>query len=207
MAPKVTEEYRNIVRDKILQSAAALFSRNGYHTTSMDDIVKESGLSKGAIYGYFKSKDDLFLALSDKQIESMIDCMQDVFSPNDSAKKKLMKAAEIHFRQITYLNDIWRVALELWAESPKIPSLEIRVRKHYDIVHKFFADIIYEGKKNEEFRKDIDPDMLSSILLATLGGLSIHTRMGQKFDWQKIKKSLFALLYEGIIEEESEDKQ
>ncbi len=206
MAPKVTEEYRNNVRDKILQSAAALFSQNGYHTTSMDDIVKESGLSKGAIYGYFKSKDDLFLALSDKQLESMIDNMQDAFSPEDSAKNKLMKAAEIHFRQIVDPNDVWRVTLELWVESPRIPSLEKRVRKRYDLAHKFLADIIAEGKKKGEFRKDIDPDMISSILLATIRGLSIHTRMGHNFDWQKIKKSLFALLYEGIIEEESQDK-
>lgn len=207
MAPKVTEEYRNNVRDKILQSAGALFSKNGYHTTSMDDIVKESGLSKGAIYGYFKSKEDLFLALSDKQLESMIVNMKDAFSPEDSARNKLMKAAEIHFRQIMDPNDIWRVTLELWVESPRIPSLEKRVRKRYDLAHKFLADIIAEGKNNGEFRKDVDPDMFSSILLAIVRGLSIHTRMGQKFDWQKIKKSLFALLYEGIAEEESEDEQ
>ena len=201
MAPKVTEEYRNIVRDKILQSAAALFSQNGYHMTSMDDIVNESGLSKGAIYGYFKSKDDLFLALSDRQLESMIENMQDAFSPKDSAKNKLMKAAEIHFRQITDPNDVWRVTLELWVESPKIPSLEKRVRKRYDLAHKFLADIIAEGKANGEFRKDIDPDTISSILLAMIRGLSIHTRMGQRFDWQNIKKSLFALLHEGMIVE------
>jgi len=205
MAPKVTEEYKMNIRDKILQSAGALFSKNGYHMTSMDDIVKESGLSKGAIYGYFKSKDDLFLALSDRQLESTLDNMQDAFSPGDSARKKLMKAAEIHFRQITDPTDIWRVTLELWVESPGIPSLDKRVRKRYDLAHKFLADIIAEGKGNGEFRKNIDPEMLSSIILATIRGLSIHTRMGQNFDWQKIKKSLFALLYEGIIEE-SQDK-
>jgi AcrR family transcriptional regulator len=46
-----------------MDAALACFARKGYHNTTMDDIVAESGLSKGTLYWYFKSKDDLFLSL------------------------------------------------------------------------------------------------------------------------------------------------
>ena len=199
MSPKVTDEYKQIVSEKILATASSLFARNGYHATSMDDIVKESGLSKGAIYGYFKSKEDLFLELSDKQLALTVEHMRAGFSPLDSAVNKLEKAAEIHFMQINDPNDVWRVTLELWVDSPRIPSLEKRVVKRYELAHKFLANIIEEGKRSGEFKKDTDADAVSSILLATVRGIAIHNNMGHKFNWQKIKASLLEVLFDGIL--------
>lgn len=196
--PKVTDEYKQNVREKILATAGILFARKGYHATSMDDIVRESGLSKGAIYGYFESKDDLFLSLSDEQLASIIDNMRAAFSEKDSARKKLEKAAEIHFRQIIEPDDVWCVTLERWVESPKIPSLGKRIRRRYDLANKFLSEIIEEGKRSGEFRKDVDSEAISSVLLATIRGLAVHTRMGQEFDWQKIKAALLSVLFDGI---------
>ena len=198
MAPKVTDEYRQNVREKILATASRLFARNGYHATSMDDIVCECSLSKGAIYGHFKSKEDLFLDISDKQLESVISSMRAAFSEKDSAKEKLMKAAEMHFRQIRNPNDVWCVTLEYWVESSKVPSFEKRVQRRYDMAHKFLAEIIEEGKKKGEFRKDVDSDALSSVLLATVRGLAVHLRMGTEFDWHKIRGTIMSVIFNGI---------
>jgi AcrR family transcriptional regulator len=49
-------------RTQIIEAALACFTRKGYNNTTMDDIVAESGLSKGSLYWYFKSKDELFEA-------------------------------------------------------------------------------------------------------------------------------------------------
>lgn len=57
--PKVTEEYRTARRHEIAQAALRCFARNGFAATSMADIIAESGLSAGAIYGHFTSKDEL----------------------------------------------------------------------------------------------------------------------------------------------------
>lgn len=197
--PKVDEKHRQDVRERILETAGALFARKGYHVTSMDDIVRESGLSKGAIYGYFESKEDLFLTLSDNQLASIIGNMRAAFSPGDTATTKLMKAAEIHFRQIRDPNDVWCATLERWIESPRIPSLEKRIRKRYDLAHDFLAGIIEEGRKNGEFRKGVDPAALSSVLLATMRGLAIHARAGQDFDWLKIKATILSVIFGGIL--------
>lgn len=57
--PKVTEEHKNARREQIAQAALRRFARSGFAATSMADIIEESGLSAGAIYGHYKSKDEL----------------------------------------------------------------------------------------------------------------------------------------------------
>ncbi|MCU1413929.1 MAG: TetR/AcrR family transcriptional regulator [Microbacteriaceae bacterium] len=57
--PKVTQEHRDARRREIITAAIRLFARQGFQATSMADIIAESGLSAGAIYGYYKSKDEL----------------------------------------------------------------------------------------------------------------------------------------------------
>jgi TetR/AcrR family transcriptional regulator, fatty acid metabolism regulator protein len=56
---------KSATRDKILRSALAVFARQGYHRAAVDDIVRESGTSKGAVYHHFPNKEALFLALVD----------------------------------------------------------------------------------------------------------------------------------------------
>ena len=59
--PDVSEERRN----QIIESAIQVFSRQGFANTRMDDVAAESGLSKGLLYWYFKSKDDIIIAIAD----------------------------------------------------------------------------------------------------------------------------------------------
>ncbi|HEX2905505.1 MAG TPA: helix-turn-helix domain-containing protein, partial [Phototrophicaceae bacterium] len=59
-------------RAALLDAALHCFQRTGYHRTSMDDVVRESGLSKGTLYWHFTNKQDLFLTLFDETIEQIM---------------------------------------------------------------------------------------------------------------------------------------
>jgi len=61
--PKVVPEYKEEAKSRILEAANKVFAEKGYHEATMDDIAKRLGVSKGAIYLYFSSKEDLFEAL------------------------------------------------------------------------------------------------------------------------------------------------
>src|SRR5580698_7659121 len=63
--PKISDKQREGRRQQILEAALACFAEDGFHQTGMADIVKRSGLSHGAVYLYFQSKDDLIEALAD----------------------------------------------------------------------------------------------------------------------------------------------
>lgn len=57
--PKVFPDYKKEARSRVIQAAKEVFSRKGYHATSMDDIAGELGVSRGAVYLYFKSKESI----------------------------------------------------------------------------------------------------------------------------------------------------
>ena len=63
--PKITEAQRETRRQQILDAALRCFSRDGFHNTTTADIVRESGVSQGTLYLYFKTKDEIIVALAD----------------------------------------------------------------------------------------------------------------------------------------------
>ena len=70
--PKVTEQHRLARQDEIIAAALAAFRRKGFQATSMAEIIAESGLSAGAIYGYFPSKADIIYAVATKIVGARI---------------------------------------------------------------------------------------------------------------------------------------
>ena len=67
--PLTPERRRAMTREHLLEAAAVVFARNGYHGASLDEVAAAAGFTKGAVYSNFKSKEDLFLALIDHRIE------------------------------------------------------------------------------------------------------------------------------------------
>src|ERR1700709_1989916 len=74
--PKVSEQHRLDRRDEIVDAALAAFRRKGFQATSMAEIIAQSGLSAGAIYGYFGSKSDIILAVATKIVGARIADLQ-----------------------------------------------------------------------------------------------------------------------------------
>lgn len=69
MEPLTPERRRQLTREHLLEAAAIVFARDGFHGATLDDVAATAGFTKGAVYSNFKSKDDLFLALFDDRIE------------------------------------------------------------------------------------------------------------------------------------------
>ncbi len=78
--PKVTNQYKDARRDQILSAARRCFLRNGFHATSMQDLFAEAGLSSGAAYRYFASKDDMIVAIAEDNMRDVVAMIHDVAS-------------------------------------------------------------------------------------------------------------------------------
>ena len=202
MAPKVTRKYRQAVRDRVLRAAETLFSEKGYYDTSMDEIVVESGLSKGAIYGHFKSKEDLFVALQDKHLEASLDELRSTFVPSDSARTKLERIVDVAFTSmIGASKKACRISLEFDVAAPRMKSVERRREGRFKAVRDFLAEIIAEGVERGEFRHDVDADSTALILLAMADGLSLAwATTSLDFDWKVLANQTKGLVAEGLLE-------
>ena len=200
MAPKVTQEYRETTQARILDAALELFERKGYHETSVDDIVHSSHLSKGAIYGYFDSKEELFERLQGREIAKNLELLKVELAGLPSARARLVRLAEFAFDWRRKLSvERGRMILEFSAASIRMKGVRNGMEARYDRLRSLISPVLDEGVINGEFRRDLDTDSVITILIAITDGLLMRwSSTGEMKDWAKVRRALVVLLLEGI---------
>lgn len=136
-----------ITKKRIINAAAKLFYDNGYDETTMQDIMQLSGLSKGAIYHYFKSKQEILDYLSNCEKELVSKYLKELVDNKElTAKEKIEKA-------ITYLSTnetLPEFTKGNWAE--KVPfSLLNTLKNTLNVLAEYIAEILEQGNNNNEF--------------------------------------------------------
>ncbi|MHA1939873.1 MAG: TetR/AcrR family transcriptional regulator, partial [Candidatus Thorarchaeota archaeon] len=184
MSPRTTENQWQETHSRIMDSAERLFSMKGFNGTSMNDIVKDSDISKGAIYGHFESKEKLFLALWERQAVGGIDQLKQMFSSEDNALDKLLKVATMTIStSCDCPREMGRMQMEFMVAASRMKSLEPDMMKRYETIHSFIQEIFEEGVEKGEFREDLDYQALTSILFAAIDGIGFHyATLGIEFD-------------------------
>ena len=89
-APQTKEEQRRASIEKLLAAALALFVTRGYHATSVEEVAARAGLTKGAVYFYFRSKGRLLLSLLDRVEEQVIAPTLDAIAAGADPRDKLV---------------------------------------------------------------------------------------------------------------------
>lgn len=114
--PKVTEEHRAAMRRRIQQAAMRCARRKGLAAMSMNDVIRESGLSAGAIYGYFSSKNELITSISQDLISNRFEVL-DEFEQQDPVPHPLDAIADLVLTIPSSLADDG-VLLQVWGLAP-----------------------------------------------------------------------------------------
>src|SRR5215469_3916754 len=125
--PKVTPQYRDARRDQILSAARRCFLRDGFHATSMQDLFAEAGLSSGAVYGYFASKDDVIIAIAEENVREVVAMIHDAASGEPGRPIGAVMADIITVVRAKDAEDgLARLALLAWSEALRNPALASR---------------------------------------------------------------------------------
>jgi AcrR family transcriptional regulator len=126
--PKVLPEYKTIARSRILETARTMFRENGFRQTTMDEIAKKLGISKAALYNYFKDKEELFKAAyesSPRDIEKMIEWVL--------SQKDTRKAFSTFFDEVMPSSSkISGLDFEVIAEATRNPELRDVLKAYCD---------------------------------------------------------------------------
>jgi TetR/AcrR family transcriptional repressor of uid operon len=175
MCPKVTSQYKTEVREKIVHAAIIAFSRYGYDRTRMDDIADTANLSKGTLYLYFKSKEELFYAISENNIRELKEHLSALFTKSEDLVSDSQKFY-VSFRKASEQSD--KVFLETIAESSrnrKLQEMLYRQRlKVLDVVTEYLNLQIKKGFLNG----GIDVNAVALGLVALYDGLTIDKIIG-----------------------------
>ena len=119
MCPKVTYQYKKNIKNKIIKSAISTFSKYGYDKSRMDDIAKTAKLSKGTIYLYFKNKEELFNAISERNTNELKNQLSKLFQNSDN---DLITSMQNFYEDIN--DQGYRMFFEIIAESSRNKKLK-----------------------------------------------------------------------------------
>lgn len=168
--PKVSAEHRESRRAEILCAARRRFAAGGFHATSMQDILDESGLSAGAVYGYFNGKSDIVSAIACENVSTVLDSLS--CSAEHAAETSVADAvvAVLHSIRAKHDNDgIARLALQVWAESARDPQL----REQFADTHRRFRAIITVLVRTRHPELEAEADCIAGAVGALIPGF-IH---------------------------------
>lgn len=174
--PKVTGQYKSDLREKIIQAAIESFAQAGFDRTKMEDIAKRLGLSKGTIYLYFNSKEDLFLAICEHYLKVMRDQQHSAIFPK---KEDLVLDSEHfyeNFRRLEQGKD--RVMLEMVVESTRNSRLKKGMYEHRLKVYDAVVEHLNRQIEKGFIKKGIDVNGLASAFVALYDGLTVSKMLG-----------------------------
>ena len=124
--PKVTDAHRESRREQILTAAWKCFSRNGFHSTSMADVIAEAGLSAGAVYLYFRSKDEIIVAVGTQVFSGiqgrLLEFGQHEPPPSPAEIAGFLVQQPVLAREQAPA-DLFPLLLAVWSEATRNPSL------------------------------------------------------------------------------------
>jgi AcrR family transcriptional regulator len=173
--PKISTEQREARRDQILAAALKCFSRDGFHQTTMADIVRESGLSQGTLYLYFKSKDDLIVAIADDRHrrEATLNALAE--GEQNPLQSILLLARLYGSRLSEPANaDGLRVSLQGWAEALRNERVKAGVLQGVRLARGALVRLIRRGQKRGTFSTKLDAAAAARVLIAIFQGFVLQ---------------------------------
>jgi AcrR family transcriptional regulator len=174
--PKVSEAYLAGRRNQILEAAWACFGRRGYHETTMQDICKESGLSYGALYRYFESKEAIMAAIHDKSQAEALSTVATARSHTDSPLDALKAVGQEVFGQLNdpMCDSITKVHIEMLPEVLRRPEMAKGPQEELCAWRDSLMTLLAEARRSGALSPDVDPEALAVLLICTWEGLRIH---------------------------------
>lgn len=203
MAPKVSDEYLKARREQILKAASALFSRKGFHKTTMRDICRKTRLSPGAVYRYFKSKEDIIKAMAEDELGRNIPLLRGARGRTDTFRA-LEDLADFFFSMLDDPKTCDpRLDMELWAEALRNRKIMNIQRRSKDAHLEALADIIREAGRRGRIAPGVDPDALARVMVGLHAGLIVQKGLEPGVDvWGYV--SVVKRMMRGLFPEEDE---
>jgi AcrR family transcriptional regulator len=161
----------------LLAAAVKLFSAQGYQQTSLQQIADEAGLTKGALYHHFRTKEHVLRRVHDDVIEDVIAASQPVIDAGLPADEALREMIRVHLRVIETRGDAIGVFLrERRAFGPE-NWREIKARR--DVIEEMFVQIIADGQRSGVFALDADARLLAFGILGMISWATEWFRPGE----------------------------
>lgn len=167
-------ERQEQTREQLLAAAAIVFARRGYHEASVEEIASEAGFSTGAVYSNFAGKEELFLALADREIEKQVTGIR-ALAERVEAGGEATEEAGRQFQELLKRDREWPLLFyEFWSFGVRNARIQEEFAKRRQTVQDALAETLDRLAAALDFELRFPAPMLATAIMATLNGLAFE---------------------------------
>jgi len=189
-----------MTRDDILDAAAQVFRRKGFHGASMADIAEAVNLQKASLYHHVNSKQEILLALLDRALDMLYEIIARITHEDIPEQVKLVRMMEAYLQAMT--DNIDLAAVLLLEHRSLDPELHDRHVPNRDRFEALWREVIRSGTADGVFRQ-VDPAMTARALLGILNWVITWYNPEGKMSVREIADQYAELFLQGLLERET----
>ena len=189
-------------KEKMIEVALDLFSSKGYLKTSMAEIAKGMGLTKGGLYYHVEKKEDILYLIHNEMIDAFIDTYKKNIEPEKDQKQRLKNWVLAH---IGLMRDYARHIKVFFNEFENITETDRfdEIVKRRDHVTSLLYRIIKEGVDAERFRNDIHPGLVTMLIVGMLNWFYQWYRPDGELSAEEMAEDVEKIIFEGVLKRSS----
>lgn len=185
-------------KNQILDAAMVVFARSGFHEARMDDIVQESGLSKGTLYWYFKSKEEIITAISQRLFATDIEQVESLLKAEGTVSERLQQLIRDRLQGLQDMSDMVAILFEFYAVALRQDGVRQFIKTYFQNFHKVLVALIQQGIERGEFRP-VDVVAAATALDAVFEGLIVRWLIDpDAVQWASLGEAAIRLTLDGL---------
>ena len=198
--PLTADRRRAMTRRHLLDAAAIVFARHGFHGATLDEVASTAGFTKGAVYSNFKNKDDLFLALLDDRVTRQLAVVSDVLEGGPhGAVEQFPRIRELLGADMFWDDDFATLYLEFVLYARRHPEAQAKLATSAQRSRALVRQLIEEEYATLGAPPAYDTEHLAEISLALFGGLGVDRLVDPSAVTEATLDTALTLLYDALV--------
>jgi len=187
-----------IRKNQILDAATKVFVRQGFQHARMDDIVEESGLSKGTLYWYFKSKEDIINAILRRLFTGDLENLENLVQAEGTASERLVQLTNDRVIGLKRMSSLVPIIFDFYAVAVHQQWVQQFIGEYFKHFRTLLEDLIQQGIDTGEFRP-VNTTKAAISLASLYEGLTLHWLMDpQTVQWEILSENSIPMLLDGL---------
>ena len=191
----MSQEHLDARRRQIIDAARHCFVRNGFHATSMQDVLGEAGLSAGAVYRYFRSKDDIIAAIAVNVLAEVTATFESVFDADTPPPiEEVLGRVFATIQRLDEAQDLAKVVIQVWGEALRSPPLAERFAEAICSVRRTLTRLVGAYQERGLVARDVPAEHVAAVLVGLVHGFMVQHALTGEMDATVFDEGLRALL-------------
>ncbi|HEX3517937.1 MAG TPA: TetR/AcrR family transcriptional regulator [Solirubrobacteraceae bacterium] len=192
------EQSRANTRERLLTAARSAFARSGFHGASVEEIASEAGFSTGALYSNYDSKEDLFLALMEREIEEHAREIAEAVGAQASMADRATGGARRWMTMIDREPELLLLFMEFWAYGVRDPEMRPKVAVRFAQMREVLTRLIADGVREFELELTIPAEQLAIAIDALADGIARQKLADPEAVPDELMGKVLALLFTAV---------